>query len=265
MADALISDFQLNVYNFNAALNGPAARYATIRFDPNNTCNLHCVYCHNHRSDQTIDEGLFRRFLAEKVLDVSYFQVGCIMEPTLDRRLTDFLLAISQSPARPTDILMLQTNGLLLHTHDATKIAAAGVTNLSVSLDVADPLMQKELRSGMSLAKVVRNIENFRKAAPTVAVEIISVVTTSNIDRTPGLVDLAINLGAHRVIFRELLYYPDSDVVDHARMRELLLKPGDFKRMAASLKSLFPNRIEMVFAENDALDVSARAIVRELA
>jgi MoaA/NifB/PqqE/SkfB family radical SAM enzyme len=259
----MISDFQLNVYNFDEALQAQPNRYSTIRFDPNNTCNLHCVYCHNHRSDQIIDADRFRKFLSEKVQQVDYFQVGCIMEPTLDRRLTDFLLAIASSAARPTNTFMLQTNGILLHTHDTAKIVDAGLTNLSVSLDVADPQTQKELRSGMSLAKVVRNIENFRKAAPDVAVEIISVVTTSNISQVQGLVDLAINLGVRRVIFRELLYYPDSNVVDHARMRELLLRDGEFQAMADSIKERFTDRIEMVFAPNDMLDASARLMLSE--
>jgi len=257
------SDFQLNVYNFETAFKSKPARYATIRFDPNNTCNLHCVYCHNHRSDQTIDADQFRQFLAEKVRDVSYFQVGCIMEPTLDRRLTDFLLTIARSPARPAHTLMLQTNGLLLHTHDHGKMVEAGLTNLSVSLDVADPQTQKELRSGMSLAKVVRNIDTFRKGAPDVSVEIISVVTTSNVDQMPGLVDLALNLGARRVILRELLYYPKSDVVDHSRMRQLLLKVGEFQRMEESLSATFNGRIEMIFAPNETLDALARRMLNE--
>lgn len=259
----VFSDFQLNVYNFETVSKSKAARYDTIRFDPNNTCNLHCVYCHNHRSDQTIDAEQFRQFLAEKVRDVSYFQVGCIMEPTLDRRLTDFLLTIAGSPARPAHTLMLQTNGLLLHTHDHGKMVEAGLTNLSVSLDVADARTQKELRSGMSLSKVVRNIDTFRKGAPDVSVEIISVVTTSNVDQMPGLVDLALNLGARRVILRELLYYPHSDVVDHSRMRQLLLKVGEFQRMEESLRATFNGRIEMIFAPNETLDALARKMLNK--
>jgi molybdenum cofactor biosynthesis enzyme MoaA len=261
--DAIISDFQLNVYNFEGALKAPPARYATIRFDPNNTCNLHCVYCHNHRSDKTIDAESFRQFLSEKVQEVSYFQVGCIMEPTLDRRLTDFMLAIAASPAKPSETLMLQTNGLLLHTHDHAKMVEAGLTNLSVSLDVADPETQKELRSGMSLTKVVRNIENFRKVAPDVAVDIISVVSTSNIHQMQGLVDLALNVGAKRVIFRELLYYPESNVVDHAKMRGLLLNSGEFQEMADIIKAKYADSIKMIFAPNDVLDASARLMAKE--
>jgi MoaA/NifB/PqqE/SkfB family radical SAM enzyme len=259
----VISDFQLNVYNFEAARQSAPAHYTIIRFDPNNTCNLRCVYCHNHRSDQTIDTDSFRRFLSEKVQEVSYFQVGCIMEPTLDRRLTDFMLAIAASPAQPSDVFMLQTNGLLLHTHDPEKMLEAGLTNLSVSLDVADPQTQKELRSGMSLAKVVRNIENFRKSAPDVAVDIISVVTTSNSHQMQGLVDLALNVGAKRVIFRELLYYPESNVVDHARMRDLLLKDGEFQEMTDTIKAKYADSIEMIFAPNDRLDLSARLMTKE--
>jgi MoaA/NifB/PqqE/SkfB family radical SAM enzyme len=261
--DEVVSDFQLNVYNFDAALKAAPSRYATIRFDPNNTCNLHCVYCHNHRSDQTIDAERFQQFLAEKVQEVYHFQVGCIMEPTLDRRLTDFMLAISKSPAKPIGVFMLQTNGLLLHTHDPVKMLRAGLTNLSVSLDVADPQTQKDLRSGMSLAKVVRNIEGFRKAAPDVAVDIISVVTSSNIHQMQGLVDLAMNLGAKRIVFRELLYYPESDVVDHFRMRKLLLKAGEFNEMTDTINAKYADSIEMIFAPNETLDASARLMVKD--
>jgi MoaA/NifB/PqqE/SkfB family radical SAM enzyme len=262
-AETVIADFQLDVGNFDKAILSEPNRYSVIRFDPNNTCNLHCVYCHDRRSDRTIDVDLFRQFLSEKVLEVAYFQVGCGMEPTMDRRLTDFLAVIGNSPSRPKDTFVLQTNGILLHTHAAAKMVDAGLTSLSVSLDVADPQTQKELRGGMSLAKVVRNIENFRKAAPSISLEIISVVSSSNIEQMPGLVDLAINLGAKHVIFRELLYYPESDIVDHARMPKLLLRHGEFQAMMEALNASYADRIKMYFAPNDTLDASARLMLSE--
>src|SRR5215471_18737267 len=259
--DAVVADCQLNVYNFETLRRRPPARYQALRFDPNNTCNLQCVYCHNHRSDQVIEAEALREFLATKVLGVSFFQVGCVMEPTLDKRLADLIVMIGQSRARPDSVFILQTNGLLLHRHDHGKMIDAGLTNLSVSLDTADPQMQRELRGGMSLDKVLRNIESFRKAAPHVSIELISVVTSSNVGQMEGLVDVALGVGAKRVIFREVIYYPDSDVVDHARMPALLLRAGEFDAMAQRVRARFGGRLELLFAPNESLHASARRMV----
>ena len=66
-------------------------------------CNLHCVYCHNHRSDQLSEERLFSEFLDEKVQQVAHFQVGCIMEPTIGALL--IFCWQSRSPQRELSIL----------------------------------------------------------------------------------------------------------------------------------------------------------------
>jgi hypothetical protein len=39
-------DAQLNVYNVDRMLSRSPAHYDFLRFDPNNTCNVQCVYCH---------------------------------------------------------------------------------------------------------------------------------------------------------------------------------------------------------------------------
>jgi molybdenum cofactor biosynthesis enzyme MoaA len=261
--DPLIGDCQINAYNFETIVGSPPARFAAIRFDPNNTCNLHCVYCHNHRSDWYVDIDAFRQFLDTKVRSVDHFQVGCVMEPTLDHRLVDIIHMIGKSRARPLHSFMLQTNGLLLHRHDHARMVDAGLTNLSVSLDVADPQMQRELRGGMSMAKLLRNLEAFRQAAPSIPIELISVVTSSNVGQMQGLVELAIGLGAWRVVFRELLYYPESDVVDHQRMGNLLLGLGDFDAMANDIRSRYSGRIEMIFASNTELSASAIRMIKD--
>jgi MoaA/NifB/PqqE/SkfB family radical SAM enzyme len=258
-----ISDCQVNVKNFEVLRSGPAADYIAMRFDPNDTCNLHCVYCHNARSLRTIDTENFRHFLAEKVLNVEFFQIGCLMEPTLDKRLVELIEIIGRSPARPSGRFMLQTNGLLLHRHDAGRMAAAGLTNLSVSLDTADPDMQRDLRGGMSLAKVMRNITTFRNNAPTVELEFIAVVTSANVAKMDTLVDLALESGAIRVVFREVFYYPEIDIVDHSRMPSLLLSPDEFKEMEQRIRARYENRLELVFAPNAELQESAERMFKD--
>jgi MoaA/NifB/PqqE/SkfB family radical SAM enzyme len=256
-----INDCQLNVYNFRTLLAGPPSRYYALRFDPNNTCNLHCVYCHNHRTEETIDSNELDAFLQTKVIGVAAFQVGCVMEPTLDMRLADIMLIIANSPAKPTDDYILQTNGILLHLHDHKKMKDAGLTRLSVSMDAADPAIQKSLRGGMSLQKVLRNVEGFRKECPEVSVEFITTVTTANVDKLEALIELGLGLGVQRFIFRELFYYPDNTVVDHARMPGLLLKTGQFSEMNERIKARYLGKADLVFASNETLDASARTMV----
>jgi len=258
----LIADCQVNVYNFRTLLTEPSARYGALRLDPNNTCNLHCVYCHNHRSDEIIGADQFAAFLHSKVISVAGFQVGCIMEPTLDKRLVDFMLLIANSPAKPTHEFILQTNGILLHRHDAKKMSEAGLTRLTVSMDAADPKIQKSLRGGMSLEKVVRNVAGFRKDSPNTSVEFITTVTSANIDKLETLVALGLDLGVQRFIFREMYYYPDNNVVDHSRMPELLLREGQFSEMAEKIRSRFDKKTDLIFAANDELDASARAMIK---
>lgn len=256
--EPFVPDCQLNVYNLASLLGQPRTRYGALRFDPNNTCNLHCVYCHNHRSDDVIALDQFRLFLIERVSAVDYFQIGCIMEPTLDRRLCDFLSVIEET--KPGTIV-LQTNGTLLNRHDHARMG--GIGRLSISLDTADPATQKSLRDGVSLDRVLRNVSAFMEHCPEVAVDFISVVTRSNIEQIDTLIELGLERGVRTFILREVLYYPSSNIVDHERMPALLLHRGEFSRMKARLSEKYGNRSTLHFAPNEALAISADNMARD--
>jgi MoaA/NifB/PqqE/SkfB family radical SAM enzyme len=261
----VVNDCQLNVYNIRTMQQRAPAHYRDLRFDPNNMCNLQCVYCHNARSDDLVDPDQFREFINNRVLSVFRFQVGCIMEPTLDKRLTDFLLTIAASPARPTHAFALQTNGILIHRHDHEKIKQAGLTDLCVSLDTADPTTQKNLRDNMSLDKVVRNLRQFSHNCPNATLEFVSVVTRANIDSLEGLVELGLDLGVKRFIFRELSYFRDNTIVDHERMPSLVLLPGQFAAMMDRINERFDGKTHLIFAPNDFLDAARREVVKNSA
>jgi molybdenum cofactor biosynthesis enzyme MoaA len=256
-------DSQLNVYNFETLSAREPSDYEYLRFDPNNTCNLHCVYCHNHRSDAVIDAESFREFLHTKVGRVANFQVGCIMEPTLDKRLVDFMLMIANSPAKPVRDLILQTNGILLHTHDHGKMRDAGLTRLSVSMDSVDPEAQKDLRSGTSLRKVLRNLADFIPACPGTSLDFITTVTRVNVGKVQELVAAGLDMGVRSFIFREVFYYPDNDIVDHSRMPELVLREGEFREMMDRVLGRFDGAANFLFADNQFLHSSAKKIVSD--
>jgi MoaA/NifB/PqqE/SkfB family radical SAM enzyme len=247
-------DSQLNVYNFAAMRAQPPDEFDFLRIDSNNDCNVHCVYCHNHRSKDLISIEDLSAFLEHNVVSVDNFQVGCIMEPTLDPRLADVvaLLAASKAPAKQS--FMLQTNGILLHRHDHTKMRDAGLTDLSVSIDAADPAIHKALRGGTSMAKVHGNIASFRRDCPSVKVTFITTVTSLNIAGISELVAFGLSLGVEKFVLREVFYYPSSNVVDHSRMPDLVLNESEFAGMKEQVLRQFEGKAEFLFADVPALE-----------
>lgn len=258
-----LKDCQVNVWNVAQLRSRPPAVFGQIRFDPNNTCNLRCVYCHNPRSDGVVDSDAFRAFLHENVLAADNFQVGCIMEPTLDQRLAELMLMVAHSPAKPTRGFMLQTNGILLHRHDHAKMAEAGLTELSVSLDAAEPDTQRFLRSGTSLDKVVRNVAGFRQACPDIDVTFITTVTKKNIQKLEPILELGIGLGVANFVFREVFYFRDNPVVDHAQMPDLVLGETEFADVMQSLIASHGTRARMVFADSRDLAASSEKMTAD--
>ena len=199
-------------------------------------------------------------FLADRVIAVRHVQIGCVMEPTLDERLADLLLEVRR--IRPPErALILQTNGILLHRHDHGKLAEAGLTLLSVSIDSADAQVHKILRGGTSLAKVDGNVRRFRDACPRVDVHFITTVTRVNLASLEDLVRFGLDLGVSRFVLREVFYHPDNDVVDHARMPDLLLRPGEYSAMADRLRSQFGDRAAFDFADGARLVASEQKML----
>ena len=255
-------DAQLNVYNVAAMLARPRAHYQFLRIDSNNACNVQCVYCHNHRSAVTVSTEDLVAFLSERVVTVQHVQLGCVMEPTLDARLGDLLLAVRRvrPPARG---LILQTNGILLHRHDHGKLAEAGLTALSVSIDSADPRVHKALRGGTSLDKVGGNIRRFRATCPQADVYFITTVTRLNLPVLEDLVWFGLDLGVSRFILREVFYHPDNNVVDNARMPALLLRAGEYAAMAGRLREQFGDRAAFEFADEEQLLTGERQMLAD--
>jgi MoaA/NifB/PqqE/SkfB family radical SAM enzyme len=249
----MIDDLQLNIRNMKKLLGQAPQALRALRFDSNNNCNVHCVYCHNARSDDLIALADFQAFLDESVTSIEEFQIGCVMEPTLDVRMCDFMDIIANSAVRPTRGFRLQTNGILLHRHDPDRIRAAGLTHLSVSVDSAEQGSHEELRGGTSLAKVARNLSDFHRVCPSVRLMFLTTVTSANIDLLRELVLWGLDIGVHTFVFRQMFYYPKSRVVDHSRMQFLLVSPDAFAEACRRISGEFSNRASILFLESSTL------------
>jgi molybdenum cofactor biosynthesis enzyme MoaA len=210
-----------------------------VLFDPINNCNIHCAYCHVPRSEEQVDEAVFARFLSGNILGTRRFQFGCGMEPTLDPRLADLMMMVNQSMARPSEALRLQTNGILLHRHDVGKLREAGLTLLTLSIDTIDRAAFARLRGGTSLPKVLRNLQTFRTSLPDVDVLFIVTVTSLNIESIDGLIGYGLSIGVTNFNLRQVFYRPESRIVDHSRMPDLVVPDAQFEDMSARMRAKY--------------------------
>jgi len=238
-----------------------AAAYEVIRLDTNNDCNLHCVYCHNPRSSALITLDEFRRFLDENVQSVRYFQIGCVMEPTLDHRMCDFMEAIAASHARPGHVFRLQTNGILLHRHDYGRMADAGLNLVTVSVDSINPENHKSLRDGTSLSKVQRNLISLRSACPSVKLRFITTVTSLNIGDIEELIVWGLDHGIEGFELRQMFHHPGSPIVDHGRMKALIVSDDAFSSMRDRVNAKFVEKTKLNFQFSETTMNNGRAIV----
>ncbi|MFI4889120.1 MAG: radical SAM protein [Steroidobacterales bacterium] len=248
-----VANYRLNVRNILKLRDRTPRAFGAIRFDSNNNCNLRCVYCHNARSDELVDPEDLRAFLCTCVASVEEFQIGCVMEPTLDLRLCDFMDIIATSLVTPRHSFRLQTNGILLHRHDALQMRAAGLTHLSVSVDSPHASTHKDLRGGTSLAKVERNLRAFHQACPEILMIFLTTVTNTNIGSLRDLITWGLDVGAQKFVFRQIFYYPTSSHVDHSRMQSLLVSEEEFAEFRNRITGEFARRASVHFFENSIL------------
>lgn len=235
----------LNVNCLEMMLAKPRLTYEWLRFDSNDDCNLHCVYCHNSRSKRLLDPAVFDRFLRDNVDQIDNFQFGCRMEPTLDRRLVDFMETLHASAARPRKSVALQTNAILLHRHDSKRMVAAGLTDIQMSIDTLNADVFASLRGGAKIGKILRNIRNFSNDFPEVAIKFIVTVAKSNLPHVEELVAFGAEIGVKAVIVREMFHTPGVAHVDDEAMEKLVLEDGEFGALATRLQAEFSNQLNV--------------------
>lgn len=243
--------YRISYNNINDFNNQEPQIFGTILMDTNLTCNLHCMYCHNDRSKNIIKEEDFLRFINTQIKSVGVFQLGCAMEPTMDKRLGTFVKIIGNSHARPSGDFRIQTNGTLLHKHDWKIWEDSGVNKLSVSLDTINPEVHKILRDDSSLEQILKNIKDIRKKWKKLELWIISTICKENAKFIPELVKFAVDIGIDGIEMRNMFYYPDSEVIkDHVKMKSIILDSAIFDKLAESIKNKWGRDIKILISDS---------------
>lgn len=244
-----ISYKNINKFKYPAPID-----FGLILFDSNLACNLHCVYCHNNRSTEVVSEEDFKTFVDSQVKSIKDFQIGCAMEPTMDKRMNNFIKMVGKTHARPTGMFRIQTNGILLHKHDHEVWEDCGVNTLSISIDTIDPEVHKILRGGSDIKKIIKNIEVARKKCSKLKMWFITTVSSDNINLLSDLIKYGIDIGVNGIELRKMYYSPSSIIIkDHEKMKSLLLTNEQFNDSARSLKEEWSKSINFYINYEDTI------------
>ncbi len=239
-----VDTFKVDVYNFDEALfslKGKDVQY--LLFDPIDTCNAHCLYCPNHRTNKRLSPSQFGSLIRDTIRSVENLQIGCGQEPTAHKNLGDFFQEISRLQLRPALVQMI-TNGMLLHRHDLASFQAAGLNLLHISIDSVSEDLTRRLRPGTSVEKIAENITRVKIECPNVELGFSIVVTRESIGGVQELIRFGLQRGVKRFAVREVVDHscgtPRQE--DFAQIiQSLELAPGEFSHLQDQLKSAFPD------------------------
>ena len=236
--------YQISIKNINTIKFDEPQKFECIQLDTNLTCNLHCLYCHNDRSTKLMSKEDFIKFVEEQVLEVNDFQIGCAMEPTMDKRLVEFAKIVANSKAKPKRAFRLQTNATLLDRHDLKALKEAGITVFTISIDTVNPEVHKELRGGSDLEKILNNIAELRAQWPEVTIRFVTTVNKLNVELLDELLGYASTHKINGVELRRMFYFPDSGVIqDHEKMKAILLDNEYFLSKGIEMKNKYTGNL----------------------
>ncbi|MFZ0034078.1 MAG: radical SAM protein, partial [Sedimentisphaerales bacterium] len=177
---------------------GPVAVYnCTSR------CNLNCLHCYSNStsdlsSDQlsTTEAKQLLHQLAEVNCPVVLFTGG---EPLLRNDLFDLLAEAKQLSLRT----VISTNGTLIDSAVAKKLAGLGVSYVGISID-GDEQFHDDFRQSTGCFKAaLKGVENCQKAGLKTGLRF--TITLQNADKIPVVFDIAASANVHRICFYHLV------------------------------------------------------------
>jgi radical SAM protein with 4Fe4S-binding SPASM domain len=166
-------------------------------------CNLKCLHCYSSsqtsRCDDELDTAEAKKLLsqlAEVNCPVVLFSGG---EPLLREDLFELLAEANRLNLRT----VISTNGTLIDSAAADKLAQAGVSYAGVSIDGDEKSHDKFRASKGSFKTALTGIENCQKAGIKTGLRF--TITKSNAGQIPFVFELAASIGSRRICFYHLI------------------------------------------------------------
>jgi MoaA/NifB/PqqE/SkfB family radical SAM enzyme len=179
-----------------------------------NRCNLLCTTCPRTFEDlepaTDMSWELFTR-IVDQVPDLARAVLHGVGEPMMVRDLPRMVRHLKQRGV----YVLFNTNGTLLDERRGRALVDAGLDELRVSLDAAEPRAFELVRGVDAFERIVANVKAFTARQrelgaerPRVSLWLTGLKET--LAQLPRLVELAHELGVGEVYLQRLVYFPDG-------------------------------------------------------
>lgn len=166
-------------------------------------CNLNCLHCYSSSGQGSCDDELttpqakqLMRQLSDANCPVVLFSGG---EPLLRKDLFELLMEAKSLGLRT----IISTNGTLIDSQAADKLAGAGASYVGVSIDGSEDFHDKFRRSKGCFRAALAGIENCRQAGLRTGLRF--TITRANAKQVPVIFDIAGSAGVRRICFYHLI------------------------------------------------------------
>ncbi|HZU87657.1 MAG TPA: radical SAM protein [Stellaceae bacterium] len=191
-----------------------AAEPVCLYLETTNRCNLLCETCPRTfaalEPPADMSWALFTR-IVDQFPQIARVVLHGVGEPMLVKTLPRMIRYLK---ARGTYVLF-NTNGTLLTEKKGRELVAAGLDELRVSLDAAEPAAFRRVRGKDFFARIVGNVRAFTElqrregaARPLVSLWLTGLKET--IDQLPRFIRLAHEIGVGEVYLQRLVYFPEG-------------------------------------------------------
>ena len=188
-----------------------------LYLETTNRCNLLCTTC-PRTYEQLEPEADMHWSLFTQIIDqypnIARVVLHGIGEPMLVK---DIAARVAYLKARNIYVLF-NTNGTVLTEANGRALISAGLDELRVSLDAADPAVYQMVRGKDFFSQIVQNVRNFTHLqrelnAPKPVVSLWLTGLRETVDQLPAFVRLAHDVGVREVYLQRLVFFdePQSD------------------------------------------------------
>lgn len=204
----------------------PGALYG-VSIDTTSVCNLRCTICALERDYDVkahMPLALFAR-LDDAFAQLRHISFSLNAEPLLNREL-EAMVALAKRRSNGRITTSLATNAMLLDEVRLHALSEAGLDALEISIDGVTRDAYLAVRLGANFERLVDNIARAAALecgggrAPHVSLR--WVMSTSNVDELPGLLEFAARIGVRHLVVNGLEPYTaeQSELTHFTRLEE---------------------------------------------
>lgn len=182
-----------------------------VYIEPTNRCNELCQTCPRTFFQREPEADLdFERFvhILDQFPGVDRVVLHGIGEPLLAG---DLPLMVAEANRRGARVLF-NTNALALHPRLAQRLVDAGLDELRVSMDAADPRTYRAIRGVDGYAKAMRRTADFcaclrERGLDRPRVSLVFMAVRESLGELPAVIERAGEMGVHTVVLQRLVYF----------------------------------------------------------